>query len=234
MFNGKKVLALIPARGGSKRLPRKNLLSLDGKPLVNWSIDLALANQFIDCVILSTDDPEIVSVVDERVFIPELRPDYLSTDLSTTLSVLLYTIEKFGQGFDILMVLQPTSPIRKQEHINEALSVFCTNSAFSVVSVTQCEHPPIWSNTLPENGMMDGFIKSEGLKRSQDLDIFYRLNGSIYIYDIHELLKVKHVNFTENTYAYKMDNMYSIDIDNKIDFEMVEFFVQKYQLGIDY
>lgn len=234
MIKGKKVLALIPARGGSKRLPRKNLLSLNGKPLVNWSIDLALANQSIDCVILSTDDPDIASVVDERVFIPELRPDYLSTDSSTTLSVLLYTIEKFGQDFDILMVLQPTSPLRKQEHINGALSVFCTNSAFSVVSVTQCEHPPIWSNTLPENGMMDGFIKPEGLKRSQDLDIFYRLNGSIYIYDIHELLKVKHVNFTENTYAYKMDNMYSIDIDNKIDFEMVEFFVQKYQLGIDY
>tara|TARA_R110002126_G_scaffold7571_21_gene37112 strand:+ start:2122 stop:2811 length:690 start_codon:yes stop_codon:yes gene_type:complete len=227
MIAGKKVLALVPARGGSKRLPRKNILPLNGKPLINWTLELALSCNAIDEVILSTDDHEIASVASGGVNIPELRPSQLSTDNATTLSVLLYAIEKYGTNYDILIVLQPTSPLRLMKHIEESLSLFVENEAFSVVSVTPCEHPPIWSNHLPKNGILDGFIKPEGLKRSQDLGDFYRLNGSIYIYNIQELMKVRHVNFTKKSYAYKMDNIFSVDIDNQMDLDMAEFFITK-------
>ncbi|WP_351014905.1 acylneuraminate cytidylyltransferase family protein [Shewanella sp. AC91-MNA-CIBAN-0169] len=227
MIAGKKVLALVPARGGSKRLPRKNILPLNGKPLINWTLELALSCNAIDEVILSTDDHEIASVASCGVNIPELRPSKLSTDNATTLSVLLYTIEKYGTNYDILIVLQPTSPLRLMKHIEESLSLFVESEAFSVVSVTPCEHPPIWSNHLPKSGTLDGFIKPEGLKRSQDLGDFYRLNGSIYIYNIQELMKVRHVNFTQKSYAYKMDNLFSVDIDNQMDLDMAEFFLTK-------
>ncbi|WP_051117228.1 cytidylyltransferase domain-containing protein, partial [Vibrio campbellii] len=185
MIDGKKVLAFIPARGGSKRLPRKNILPIAGKPLIGWSIDAAKGSEYIDDTFISTDDQEIADVAAGLgIPAPELRPEHLASDTASTANVLTYTLEKFGTGFDIVILLQPTSPLRTSQHIDQALELFIEKQAFSVVSVTPCEHPPLWSNILPDNGSMENFIRPEALKRSQDLGSFYRFNGAIYIFDV--------------------------------------------------
>lgn len=229
MINGKKVLAIIPARGGSKRLPRKNILPLGSKPLIGWTIEAAQNSCYIDDIFISTDDQEIADVAGQwGVTVPELRPEELSTDIATTKSVLLYTLEKYGKGSDIVILLQPTSPFRTALHIDEAIESLNERSAFSIVSVTPCEHPPEWMNKLPENNSMKSFIRSTEGSRSQDLGESFRLNGAIYVFDAHAVLASGDIGYREDTYAYKMSNEYSIDIDNQIDFDMAEFFFYKY------
>ncbi|WP_392344245.1 cytidylyltransferase domain-containing protein [Pseudoalteromonas prydzensis] len=229
MINEKRILAIIPARGGSKRLPRKNVLPINGKPLIEWSIDAAKASEYIDTVFISTDDKEIQSISFESgAYVPELRPAELATDTATTESMLLYTLEKYGKGYDVVILLQPTSPLRTPNNIDEAIELFLTKKAFSVVSVTSCEHSPLWSNTLPFDGNMENFIKEKGLQRSQDLYGFYRLNGAIYIFDVEKLLQYQKICYTKETYAYKMSNENSVDIDTELDFEFAELLLRKY------
>ncbi len=231
MIDGKKVIAIIPARGGSKRLPQKNILSLGGKPLIAWTIEAAKSSHYIDEIFVCTDDQKIADVASQfGIQVPELRPKDLSTDTATTQSVLFYNLEKHGRGADVVVLLQPTSPFRIANHIDEAIEYLVEKSAFSIVSVTPCEHPPQWANTLSINGSMKNFLQFEDSKRSQDLGEFFRLNGAIYIYDIHKLLIEQNMSYRDDTFAYKMSNETSIDIDNKIDLDMAEFFVQKYSM----
>lgn len=228
MINGKRVLAFIPARGGSKRLPRKNVLPLAGKPLIGWSIDAAKESQYIDQLFVSTDDQEIADIASlHGVHIPELRPDHLASDTSTTESVLTYTLDKFGGQADIVILLQPTSPLRTVQHIDEALELFVKKQAFSVVSVTPCEHSPLWSNTLPNDASMGNFIRPEALKRSQDLADFYRINGAVYIFDVRQLKEYGDIRYTKDSFAYVMENNVSFDIDTLIDFQLAEFFIKR-------
>ncbi|WP_061039814.1 cytidylyltransferase domain-containing protein [Vibrio coralliirubri] len=228
MIDTKRVLAIIPARGGSKRLPRKNVLPLAGKPLIGWSIDAAKKSKYVDQVFVSTDDQEIADASSLfGVDVPELRPDHLASDTATTESVLTYTLEKFGRDVDIIVLLQPTSPLRTAQHIDEALDLFIEKQAFSVVSVTPCEHPPLWANTLPEDGTMGDFIRPEALKRSQDCGDFYRFNGAIYIFDARKLMEYGEIRYTEESFAYVMENRVSFDIDQQLDFELAEFFMNK-------
>jgi CMP-N,N'-diacetyllegionaminic acid synthase len=224
LINGKRILAIIPARGGSKRLPRKNVLPLAGKPLIGWTIEAAQQSKYIDDIFVSTDCDEIASVAEKFVVsVPELRPKELGTDTSTTQDVILYTLEKFGSDSDVIIILQPTSPLRNAKHIDNALALFENKNAFSVVSVTPCEHSPLWANTLPIDNSMGEFIRPQGLKRSQDLEQYYRLNGAIYIYNIKQLKQLQKLAYTDESYAFKMENQHSIDIDNKFDFEIANF-----------
>lgn len=228
MLSNKKIMAFIPARGGSKRLPRKNVLPLSGKPLINWSIEAGKKSQYIDRVFVSTDDKEIADVACQLdVELPELRPAELASDTAKTEDVLLYSLEKFAPDVDIVVLLQPTSPLRTAEHIDEALDLFIKQKAFSVVSVTPCEHPPLWSNTLPKDNSMGDFIRPEALSRSQDISQYYRLNGAIYIFDVKKLREYNEIRYTSETYAYVMDNDVSFDIDTDIDFDLAQFFMER-------
>ncbi len=228
MINNKKVMAIIPARGGSKRLPRKNVLPLKGKPLIGWTIEAAQQSKYIDTVFVSTDDQEIADVSQKfGVDVPELRPEKLASDTATTESVLFYTLNKFGSDVDIIVILQPTSPLRTAQHIDEALELFIKKEAFSVVSVTPCEHSPLWANTLPKDGSMGGFLRPEALQRSQDLEEFYRLNGALYFFNVDKLKALGEICYTSESFSYVMNNHVSFDIDNKLDFELVEFFMKK-------
>ncbi|HGF7228112.1 TPA: acylneuraminate cytidylyltransferase family protein, partial [Vibrio cholerae] len=175
MINGRRVLALIPARGGSKRLPRKNILPLAGKPLIAWSIEAAQNSQYIDEIFVSTDNEEIAKIASQfGVNIPELRPESLASDTAKTESVLFYTLDNFAKDTDIVVLLQPTSPLRTAEHIDEALRLFFQKEAFSVVSVTECEHSPLWANVLSSDHSMENFIEKGAKQRSQDLGVYYR------------------------------------------------------------
>jgi len=230
VINGKKVVAVVPARGGSKRLPRKNVLPLMGKPLITWSLEAASKSKYIDQVIVSTDDSEIADICQELGYsVPELRPDFLATDTAKTGDVLLYSLEKHGEDAEIAVLLQPTSPLRTSEHIDEALELFILKNAISIVSVTPCEHPPLWANTLPESLSMGNFIHPEAMKRSQDCGDYFRFNGAVYVFDVEYLQQFGEIRYTKDSFAYIMDNHVSFDIDTQLDFELAEFFMNRKQ-----
>ena len=192
MLKNSRVVALIPARAGSKRLINKNLLLLVGKPLIAWTIEAALYSPEIDDVVVSTDSIDIKQVAIEfGASVPFMRPNVLAHDTATTDDVLMHAIEVLKlTPSDVIVLLQPTSPLRDYEDIANALSQFNDENVQGVVSVCECEHSPMWSNTLPENMQMGSFIKPEiAGKRSQDLPRYYRLNGAIYAYRVSYLNK---------------------------------------------
>lgn len=223
MLNEKNFLAIIPARGGSKRLPRKNVLELAGKPLIAWTIQAALQSKYIDKVLVTSDDDEILQV--SKAFGASIitRPMHLAQDISTSFDAIKHAIEN-TEKYDYIILLQPTSPLRTSQHIDEAIQLLKNKNANAIISVTEMEHSPLWANTLDANNSMVGFLKEEVLnKRSQELDMYYRLNGAIYIIKTENLLSAGSFFLKNNTYAYKMSNASSVDIDTEMDFKWVEF-----------
>jgi len=228
MINDKKVLAIIPARGGSKRLPGKNILPLADIPLIGWTINAAINCSSIDKVIVSTDCQEIADV--SKSFgadVPFVRPKDLSNDFASSIAVVLHSIDfivNSGWKPDLIVLLQPTSPLRTSFDIDNAFGLYNDKNADSIVSVCESEHSPIWANVLPENMLMSNFLPKEHLnRRSQDLPTYYRLNGAIYIANVLELIKYKSFIMPDNTYAYIMDKEHSVDIDTYLDFKLAEF-----------
>ncbi len=222
MYNGKTFLVIIPARGGSKRLPRKNILELFGKPLIAWSIEAGLRSKYIDKVIVSSDDNEILSIAHKFGSKTIKRPDCLASDTATSFDAIKHTIENIDK-YDYVVLLQPTSPLRTAKQIEEAIELLESKKADAVVSVCETDHSPLWSNTLPKGGNMTHFIRDEVKnRRSQDLNPYYRLNGAIYICDTNKLLEEKSFFIHDNIFAYKMDRESSVDIDEKIDFQFAE------------
>ena len=222
MYTNKTFLAIIPARGGSKRLPRKNVLDLCGKPLIAYTIEAALKSKYIDKVIVSSDDEEILNISSNFGADIIKRPIDLANDTATTFDTIKHTIDNF-EKYDYIVLLQPTSPLRNEKHIDEAIQLLEEKNADSIISVCEMDHSPLWSNTLPKDGNMSNFLKDEILnKRSQDLEKYYRLNGAIYICKTEKLLENKGFFLKENIFAYVMDRKSSVDIDEDIDFKMVE------------
>ena len=221
-------LAIIPARGGSKRLPGKNIKLLHNKPLIAWSIEAAKQSRYIDCTVVSTDDRAIAEVARKYgAETPFLRPPDLATDRAGTVEVIEHTVQWYinerNRIFDFIILLQPTSPLRTAKHIDEAIELLKEKRADAVISVCEMDHSPLWSNTLPPNLSLDHFISPE-IKhlRSQDLPTYYRINGAVYICKTEKFMKEKTLFLNDNIYAYKMSREYSIDIDSSIDFIVAE------------
>ena len=224
-------LAIIPARGGSKRLPRKNIKELNGKPLIAWTIDAALGAPNVNKVVVSTDDNEIAEIsLLSGAEVPFIRPQNLSTDNANSVDVIKHTIEfyaKSGQVFDFIILLQPTSPLRMAADITNAIELLKEKSADAVISVCEVEHSPLWSNTIPLTGSLKSFIKDEVKNiRSQDLATYYRLNGAIYIVETTKFIEQNTLFLNDNIYAYNMNIESSVDIDNEIDFSYAEFLIE--------
>lgn len=222
MKNNKTFLAIIPARGGSKRLPRKNVLDLGGKPLIAWSIEAGLHSRYIDEVVVTSDDDEILSL--SQMFGAKIlkRPDALASDIATTFDAIKHAVDNYPE-YDYVVLLQPTSPLRNAGHIDAAVELLLEKNADAVVSVCEMDHSPLWSNTLPENNDMSDFLRDEiKNRRSQDLPPYYRLNGAIYICKTEKLLEEKTFFLKNNIFAYKMDKLHSVDIDEKVDFLFAE------------
>ena len=214
----KTFLAIIPARGGSKRLPRKNILDLCGKPLISWSIEAALKSKYISKVVVSSDDEEILNISSNFGADIIKRPYELANDTATTFDTVKHTIDNF-ENYDYIVLLQPTSPLRNVKHIDEAIELLEEKQADAIVSVCEMDHSPLWSNTLPKDGNMNNFLRDEVLnKRSQDLEKYYRVNGAVYICKTDKLLENKSFFLKDNIFAYIMDRKSSIDIDEEIDF----------------
>lgn len=223
MLDGKKVIAVIPARGGSKRLPGKNIKHLGGKPLIAWSIDTAKKSKYIDRVIISTDNENIAEVAlryDGDV--PFLRPQELADDNADTNGVILHVLNQIDESFGYVVLLQPTSPLRNTEDIDLLFESF-DEKTDGVVSVCSCEHSPLWANTLPDDMTMGHFFPESIIgKRSQDLPTYYRLNGSIYAFKVESFVKNKGIFYSDKVKAYKMPIERSVDIDTIVDFHIAE------------
>jgi len=232
MYKDKTILGLIPARGNSKGLPRKNILPLLGKPLIAWTIEQALESRYLDRVIVSTDDKEIAGISKEYgAEMPFMRPEKLATDEARGIDVVLHAMnwmDKNDNSYDLIMLLQPISPLRTSENIDRGIELLFFKKAQAVVSVCETEHHPYWSNILPENGCMKGFIKPEIMnKNRQELSVFHRLNGAIYL-AYWDYLKGQKNFLGKETFAYIMPQERSIDIDNEVDFELTEILMKKY------
>ena len=205
MFNDKRILAIIPAREGSKGIVNKNIIDLNDKPLIAYSIEAAKESDYIDDVIVSTDGEEIKS---------------LATDKSKTIDSIIYTINRLrnmGREYDILILLQPTSPMRTVKHIDESLSLFFKNNQESLVSVNQIDISPILVRTI-EDGKLHSILNQNSTVRRQDMDFYYKINGAIYINRIDEV--DENLSFNDNAIPYIMDDTYSIDIDTIEDLQL--------------
>jgi CMP-N,N'-diacetyllegionaminic acid synthase len=227
MYKDKTFLGIIPARGGSKRLPGKNIKELSGKPLIVWTIEAALKSNYIDMVAVTSDDEEILNISKQYSVKTVKRPDELASDTATTFDAIKHTMDNVDK-YDYVVLLQPTSPLRNENHIDEAIELLEKKKADAIISVCEVEHSPLWCNILPADLSMKNFINEEFINvRSQDLPKYYRLNGAIYICNSMKLLEQRTFFLKDNVYAYVMDRRYSVDIDEEVDFRMAEI-LKKY------
>ncbi|MDQ0156906.1 acylneuraminate cytidylyltransferase family protein [Robertmurraya andreesenii] len=218
MINGKKVLAIIPARGGSKGIPKKNLKLLKGKPLIAWTIDEAKQSQYIDKLIVSSDDDEIIKVSKEwGADVPFKRPPQLAQDDTPGIAPVLHAVEQFPD-YDYVVLLQPTSPLRIVEDIDGAIALCEAREVNSCVSVTQSSTPPQWMYEIDENGFMKSILPQMNLPyQRQKAPTTYELNGAVYVATKKSLI-LKKAFLQEGTLPYIMPQNRSVDIDTYEDF----------------
>lgn len=225
-----KVLAIIPARSGSKGIKNKNIKELNEKPLISYTIEVARESEIFEDIVVSTDSEKYAEISKEYgAIVPFLREEKLSSDTASSLDMILDVLEKMeklGKRYETLVLLQPTSPLRTVENLKEAYNLYLKNKANAVVSVCEMEHSPLWSNILPIDNKMDGFLKKIGNKNRQQLEKYYRINGAIYIANIEYFKRYKDFYY-KNSYAYIMSRENSIDIDEEIDFKIAEFLMKE-------
>jgi len=226
-----KILAIIPARGGSKKFPGKNIRRLCGKPLIGWTIEAALESDKIDRLVCSTDDKRIAKIAESmKCDVPFLRPIELAADGTKLVHAILHTIdwlEKRGEVYDIVMTLQCTSPMRNTDDINRAIDIFVEKEAESLFSICEMEHPVFWCYTLDNLGRLKPLFQENYVaKRRQELPKTYLRNGAIFINKINALKKWK--DFTKpKPHAYIMNRDHSVDVDDKNDFFYAEHLINK-------
>lgn len=225
-----KILVIIPARGGSKGIPHKNIKPFNGKPLIYYTIDCARAICDDEDICVSTDDPEIISVVEQyNLKVPFVRPAELATDTAGTYEVLLHALnfyEQQGKHYDVVMLLQNTSPFRTAVHVKEALKLY-TPEVDMVVSVKECSANPYYC-VFEEN--KDGYLhvcKGDGnIFRRQDAPKVYEYNGAIYIMNAGTL-KTTHMHKMQKRVKYVMDEMSSFDLDTMTDWNIAETIIKE-------
>lgn len=223
------MIAIVPARGGSKGLPGKNIRAMADKPMIAHTILEALKSKYINEVIVSTDDQVIADIADEYgASCPFIRPDNLSQDDSLAVDNYIYTIDRlnkdFGYSIDDFIVLQPTSPLRTVGDIDGAIELFKSKNADSVISYVQETHPVSWHKYINEDNRFEDIFQNKLLNR-QDCRESYYPNGAIYVFK-YSLIKSRQY-YSENSFAFIMPKNRSVDIDYIDDFEYAEFLLRK-------
>lgn len=230
-----RILVVIPARGGSKGIPHKNIKLLNGKPLIHYTIDVARAIVSDDDICVSTDDAEIIQCVEQTgLTVPFVRPAELATDTAGTYEVLLHALdfyEKQGREYDVVLLLQNTSPFRTAEQVKEALAQYRADVDM-VVSVKECSANPYYS-VFEENG--EGYLhicKGDGnITRRQDAPKVYEYNGAIYAINPISLKAMPLNKFTRRI-KYVMDEQSSLDLDTMADWYLAEVLIDAVGGGI--
>lgn len=225
MINGKSVLAIIPARGGSKGVPRKNIRDLAGKPLIAWTIEAARKSAYIDRTVISSDDQEIIAVAKNwGCEAPFVRPADLARDDTPGIDPVLHALKELP-GYDYVVLLQPTSPLRTEEDIDGCIARCEEKLASACVSVTEPAHHPQWMFTLSDADVLLPISAQRGVRR-QDLPDVYALNGAVYVARTAWLVETR--NFLgEGAYGYVMPSSRSIDIDTEQDIAFAACLLQQ-------
>ena len=222
MIRGGKVLGLIPARGGSKAVPRKNLRSLAGKPLLQWTAEAGLASRFIDRLVLSTDDDEIAQVgASLGLDVPFRRPAAAASDTAGAAEVVRHALAELSERFDYLVYLQPTSPLRSTADIDGCLERLATGDGDFCVSVQASPQRPEWLFYLAANDRIDPVVGQFDATRRQDLRACYVLNGAVYAARV-DAFDRSGTFLTDRTLGYLMPAERSVDLDELADFEVAE------------
>lgn len=226
-----KLLAIIPARSGSKGLKDKNILPLGGIPLSAWTINAAKDSGAFDEIHFSTDSERYADIARKcGAAVPFLRDDTLATDGASSWDVVKFVIRKYrsqGKDFDAVMLLQPTVPFRKAEDIREAIRMLEEKNANAIVSVTEPEHSPFWCAELPPDGDMRVYNeKIQYLVGRQKLPKQYIVNGAIYLARVEYLMNAQSI-YESRCYAYHMPKERSVDIDTLEDLELCEFLLSR-------
>ncbi|MEY8518860.1 acylneuraminate cytidylyltransferase family protein [Lachnospiraceae bacterium 29-84] len=229
MINGKRVLALIPARGGSKGIPKKNVIDLCGRPLISYSIKAGRQSRYVDDVVVTTDSEEIAEV--SKAYgadVPFLRPGELASDTAKTIDAVLHAIDSLrirNREYDILALLQPTQPLRRAKDIDRALETYMDHGMQDVVSVKKVQEHPVLMRTIAQKGKLENLLKRNSTVRRQDMPVYYLVDGSIYINAINRLSQ--QTGFNDNPIPFIMDAERSVDIDGWRDLERAEYLLNK-------
>lgn len=225
-----KVLAIIPARAGSKGIKDKNIIDLNGKPLIAHSIEAGLKSKYINKLVVSTDGEKIAKIAkDYGAEVPFLRPKHLATDTAKTIDCVIHCIEelkKNGEEYDYVVLLQPTQPLRQPWHIDEAFELIIKRNEDSLVSISKVKDHPVLMRTIDKSGYAINLLEGSSTKRRQEFPDFYKVNGAIYINKINENLNYD-TSFNDNKLVYIMDEQYGVDIDDMLDVEIAKLLIKK-------
>ena len=229
MYKNNKFLAVIPARGGSKGIKKKNIYQVFGKPLIAYTIEEARKSKYIDRCLVSTDDKEIAKISKRYgADVPFLRSSNLANDNSKTIDALIEVIDNLkdlNDLYDYIIVLQPTQPLRRSFHIDESIEEIINNEKNCIVSVSEVNEHPILMRTI-NNGILENLLSMKSTVRRQDFPEYYKINGAIYINKIDSNFN-SNLSLNDNNIPYVMDSIYDLDIDEPID---IEFFKYRYRL----
>lgn len=220
-----KIIAIIPARGGSKGLVDKNILDFKNKPLIYWTIQSALKSKYIDKVVVSSDSKKIINIAKKfGAEAPFIRPKNLSGDKSLLIDVIVHAIKKMNKKniYKYVIYLQPTSPLRNHNHIDNCIEDFFEKKAQIMISAKKIDHPIQWSLKINKNLKITNFKNFNNVRNRQDYFEYYLPNGAIYLANINYLMK-KNSFYTNNTLIFKMPQDKSIDIDTLFDFKIAEY-----------
>ncbi len=213
------VLAIIPARGGSKGVPNKNIIEVSGNPLISWTIDAAKKAKCITRLILSSDDSNIIKIAsDFGCDTPFIRPNELARDNSSSTDVVLHALRQIP-NFEYVMLLQPTSPLRTSQHIDEAFDLLLSSNADSCVSIAPLSKSINWMYYQNDNKKISPVVSVDQREtRRQDIQMPFVLNGAIYIMKTSNFIENKSF-LTKNMVGYEMSKENSLDIDSHEDLE---------------
>jgi CMP-N,N'-diacetyllegionaminic acid synthase len=222
-----RILALITARGGSKRLPCKNIRLLGGKPLIVWTIDVTKNIPEICDVLVSTDDPVIAEICKEAgAYVPWLRPDELATDKATSVDVAMHALDWYEAKkgpVDGILLLQPTSPFRTKETVKKGINLYRQHGQLAVLGVSPSDTHPMWALKIEDDYLVP-FIQNHGLDiRSQDLPPAYVVNGSFYLISPAELRRCRSLVSSKTIPLLIHSAQEALDIDTEWDFKIAEF-----------
>ena len=220
------ILALIPARGGSKGIPRKNIRSICGKPLLQWAIEVALAAPSVNRVVVSTDDPEIADVACAGgAEVPFLRPSELASDTAPGIAPVLHALQQLPEVSAVLL-LQPTSPLRRVEDVEAIVALHRQAGHDAVVSVTPSSKHPAWIFGLSPAQVLEPLMVLPDAACRQQLPPCYALNGALYLAS-RSFLERERSFLTSDTVGYVMPPERSVDIDNPLDWQWAEFLMHQ-------
>lgn len=227
MYNNISILAIIPARGGSKGVPRKNIRDLAGKPLIAWTIESAKQSKYIDKIILSSEDSEIIQVARQYgCEVPFVRPEHLAVDETTSAEVILHALDMLPH-YDLVVMLQPTSPLRLAEDIDKCIEKLILEKATACVSVSESSQSPYWMYTFDKSEKLHPIMKHDSIiPRRQELPSVYALNGAVYV-AYTSWFKQSQSFLTNETIGFVMPENRSYDIDKEIDFLLCDWFISK-------